>query len=348
MLFGYGARPCRRARVRWGWVHCLHSIPVTNDGPDAPEDAPRTEGGDRAGTGTDGPSEGSSEQAADPSAERAAGTTAAADPEPKKRKQMPIWQESILLLAVALGLAILIKAVFVQAFYIPSESMEPGLIKNDRILVQKVSYWFGRDPQRGDVVVFEDPGSWLGPQDSQGPEGLANVLSKIGLYPTGGHLVKRVIGVEGDVISCCGDDGRIRVNGEPIDETEYLAKDPGSCAAERDALGARRACAWSVGPIPEGKLFVMGDNRGHSADSRAHMCAPKQDPCTESPWVDTDLVVGKVFALVWPRDRWDWISRPEAFDDVPDSPPAESDGATEGAATSTEGAATSTEGAARQ
>ncbi len=240
----------------------------------------------------------------------------------KERKHLPVWQESILLLGVAIGLAIVIKTIFVQAFYIPSPSMEPGLVKNDRILVQKVSYWFGGDPERGDVVVFEDPGEWLDAASVKEPEGLAKVLATIGLYPEGGHLVKRVIGTEGDVIECCDDDGRILVNGEPIDESDYLAtKNPGKCAAEQTVSG--EGCDWSIGPIPEGKLFVMGDNRGNSADSRAHVCRPKADPCTESPWVDTDLVVGKVFSLVWPRDRWQWISRPDAFDDVPDSPPGD-------------------------
>lgn len=244
---------------------------------------------------------------------------AAPDPEAqepeKKRKHMPVWQESILLLAIALGLAVVIKTLFVQAFYIPSESMEPGLIKNDRILVQKVSYWFGRDPQRGDVVVFEDPGGWLNAADDQQPTGLANVLSKIGLYPTGGHLVKRVIGTEGDVIECCDEEGRILVNGEPVDESDYIAPAHGKCAGDFPQHG----CEWTIGPVPDGKLFVMGDNRKNSADSRFHLCE-NEDPCTQSPWVDTELVVGRVFALVWPQDRWDWISRPEAFADVPDDP----------------------------
>lgn len=247
-----------------------------------------------------------------------------------QRKHLPVWQESILLLAVALGLAVVIKALFVQAFYIPSESMEPGLVKNDRILVQKVSYWFGRTPQRGDVIVFEDPGQWLGPTDSQGPTGFANVLSKVGLYPTGGHLVKRVIGTEGDVVECCDAEGRIKVNGKAIDESDYLgARDGAACNAEiSDWFSERetalsRPCDWVIGPIPEGKLLVLGDNRNHSADSRAHLCSPDEDPCTESPWVDTDLVVGKVFTLIWPRDRWRWISRPEVFEGVPDKPSAE-------------------------
>ena len=163
---------------------------------------------------------------------RSADTGRHRSPATPPRKHLPVWQESILLLAVALGLAVLIKALFVQAFYIPSESMEPGLVKNDRILVQKVSYWFGGSPQRGDVIVFEDPGEWLGPADAQGPTGFASVLSKVGLYPTGGHLVKRVIGVAGDIVTCCDEQGRISVNGEPIDESAYLGPDPGSCNAE--------------------------------------------------------------------------------------------------------------------
>ncbi|NYJ00781.1 signal peptidase I [Nocardioides thalensis] len=243
----------------------------------------------------------------------------AQEPE-KKRKHMPVWQESILLLAIALGLAVVIKTLFVQAFYIPSQSMEPGLIENDRILVQKVSYWFGRDPQRGDVVVFEDPGGWLQSGDDQQPTGLANVLSKVGLYPTGGHLVKRVIGTEGDVIECCDEQGRILVNGEPVDESEYIAKAHGKCAGDFDAPAGAQPCDWTVGPVPDGKLFVMGDNRAESADSRYKLCGTEQESCTTSPWVDTELVVGRVFSLVWPQDRWDWISRPEAFADVPNDP----------------------------
>lgn len=244
-------------------------------------------------------------------------TSAPGKGDDKERKHLPVWQESILLLGVALALAIVIKSFFVQAFYIPSESMEPGLVVNDRILVQKVSYWFGGDPSRGDVVVFEDPGGWLTGEEPK-PTGLASVLSKIGLYPTGGHLVKRVIGVEGDVIECCDDEGRIMVNGEPVDESTYIAKRK-TCAGAGTGFG----CNWSVGPIPEGKLFVLGDNRGASADSRAHLCRPDEDPCTKNPYVDTDMVVGKVFSLVWPRDRWSWIGNPGVFGDVSDDPPAE-------------------------
>jgi signal peptidase I len=229
------------------------------------------------------------------------------------KKHLPLWQETILLLAVALGLAILIKAVLVQAFYIPSESMEPGLVRNDRILVQKVSYWFGGTPERGDVVVFKDPGGWLSNAESVGPpNAVTKVMARIGLYPAGGHLVKRVIGVAGDEIHCCDDRGRILVNDVPLDEKEYARKGGGQC------YGPRNACNWDAGPVPDGHIFVMGDNRNHSADSSAHLCS--STTCTQGEeFVPVDLVVGKVFVLLWPRQHFQWVHRPDSFDDVPDA-----------------------------
>ncbi len=131
----------------------------------------------------------------------------------------------LLLLVIALVLAVVIKAFFMQAFYIPSASMNDTLVQNDRILVQKVSYWGGGGPQRGDVVVFADPGGWLGAgrdrrfRATRSPR----ALEKVGLYPTGGHLVKRVIGVGGDEVKCCDEQGRITVNGVPLNEKSYLA-----------------------------------------------------------------------------------------------------------------------------
>ena len=236
----------------------------------------------------------------------------------KKKKHLPVWQETILLLGIALVLAIVIKALFVQAFYIPSESMEPGLVKNDRILVQKVSYWGGGHPERGDVVVFKDPGGWLSPEESAGPEsGLAKLMAKVGLYPSGGHLVKRVIGVEGDVIKCCDKQGRISVNGQPLDEDSYVKEQGIECNGPM-VYSCKKD--WTAGPVPKGYIFVMGDNRGHSADSSAHMCRDDVTDCVPGEeFVATDLVVGKVFVRLWPSDRFAWIHRPATFADVPDA-----------------------------
>jgi len=236
-------------------------------------------------------------------------------PTPRGRRSLPLWQEALLLLALALVLAVVIKAVLVQAFYIPSESMEPGLVKNDRILVQKVSYWFGGSPQRGDVVVFADPGGWLGPgEDGSSTSPVAQALEKVGLYPSGGHLVKRVIGVAGDVITCCDDRGRIMVNGKPLDEKGYTQLDKAPCYGPMTGN-----CSWSAGPVPAGKIFVMGDNRSHSGDSTVHLCTAVETDCVPGrEFVDDDLVVGKVSLVLWPWAHVRHLSRPGDFDDVPD------------------------------
>lgn len=232
-----------------------------------------------------------------------------------KRKQLPLWQESILLMSVALLMAVLVKAFFVQAFYIPSPSMEPGLVKNDRILVQKISYWGDGEAQRGDVIVFKDPGSWLPEAASVGwSNPLVKAMTKIGLYPEGGHLVKRVVGVEGDVIECCDDDGNLLVNGEPVVETEYVKDDPASeCNGPMPGN-----CSWKAGPVPAGHLFVMGDNRRESADSSHHMCRENATDCVAGrEFVPTDLVVGRLFTVIWPLSNMRLDHRPDSFDDVP-------------------------------
>jgi signal peptidase I len=222
----------------------------------------------------------------------------------KQKKPMPLWQETLLLLAVALVLAVLIKALFVQAFYIPSPSMEPQFVENDRILVQKVSYWGSGGPERGDIVVFKDPGGWLDPADSAGATGpVSGVLERIGLYPTGGHLVKRVMATSGDHIVCCDDEGRITINGEPLDESAYLPE------------GSVPSDVTFDKTVPEGFMWMMGDNRAFSFDSRGHMGAPG------GGFVDQDLVVGKVFSLIWPWGRAEIVNRPEVFESVPEPGP---------------------------
>jgi signal peptidase I len=226
------------------------------------------------------------------------------------KRPLPFWQELGLLLGVALVLAIVIKALFMQAFYIPSGSMNDTLVFNDRILVQKVSYWGSGTPQRGDIVVFDDPGGWL--DESEAPAA-SNIVSKtlevFGLYPTGGHLVKRVIGVGGDEVACCDKHGRVTVNGTPLHERDYLAP------------GEKPSLIRFDQKVPKGYLWVMGDNRSQSADSRVHLGDPG------GGFVPEKDVVGKVFAVVWPLGHFKLVFRPDTFDSVPDPGAAHKRGA---------------------
>jgi signal peptidase I len=214
----------------------------------------------------------------------------------EKKRQLPVWQESILLVATAMVMAIVVKTFFLQAFYIPSESMEPTMLVNDKILVQKVSYWTG-DVKRGDIVVFDDPGGWLSEADSRKAGNfLQSGLEKIGLFPTGGHLIKRVIGVGGDTVACCTD-GKLTVNGTKLDEPyvadETITKDKTFEVKVRD-----------------GYLWVMGDNRGNSSDSRAHQGDPGGGQVSQKS------VVGKAWFRVWPLGRAGFIHKPSTFEAV--------------------------------
>lgn len=214
------------------------------------------------------------------------------------KRQLPVWQESILLVVTAMVMAIIVKTFFLQAFYIPSESMEPTMLPDDKILVQKVSYWAG-SVHRGDIVVFDDPGSWLDASEDKGASNpVQKALEAIGLYPTGGHLIKRVVGVGGDRISCCDDKGRLQVNGQGIDEPYLLDE-----AANRDQ-------PFEDQVVPKGYLFVMGDNRNNSADSRAHLGDPG------GGFVKESSVVGKAWLRVWPLGRAGFIDGTDSFDAV--------------------------------
>ena len=223
-------------------------------------------------------------------------------PDESTKKPMPFWQETILLLGLALVLAIIIKSLFVQAFYIPSPSMEPQFVKNDRILVQKVSYWGGASASRGDIVVFKDPGGWLSDAEAGPPRSpITRAMEKIGLYPTGGHLVKRVIGVGGDRVVCCDAKGHVTVNGQALEEEAYLPTGTAPSLAEFDII------------VPKDHLWMMGDNRAFSCDSRCHMGRSSRG------FVDEDLVVGKVFSLIWPWKRAEIVNRPNTFTGIPEA-----------------------------
>ncbi|MBC9224714.1 signal peptidase I [Aeromicrobium sp. 636] len=210
---------------------------------------------------------------------------------------MPLWQESLLLVATALVLALIVKTFFFQAFYIPSDSMVPTMVQDDKLLVEKWSYWSG-GPERGDIVVFRDPGNWLGPDVDESSNGVQRALEVVGLFPSGGHLIKRVIGVGGDRVVCCDEQGRTTVNGEPVDEP-YLADQEMNADQTFDVK------------VPKGYLWVQGDNRGNSADSRAHLGEPG------GGFIPDDDVVGKAWLRVWPLNRFGLIKDSNAFDEVP-------------------------------
>ena len=151
--------------------------------------------------------------------------------------------------------------------------------------------------------MFEDPGGWLGVQgEIVDPNPFQKVLETIGLFPTGNHLIKRVVGVGGDHVQCCDGSGRLLVNGEPIDEPYVL--DPTVIRnREFDVV------------VKDGYLWVMGDNRDNSADSVAHLGDPGGGQ------VRVESVVGIAWVRVWPLNRFGGLGEVDAFDDVPDSPP---------------------------
>ena len=214
----------------------------------------------------------------------------------RRSRSLPVWAETVVLLVLALLVSAVVKTFFVQMFFVPSGSMRPLFVDNDRILVQKVSYWAG-DVHRGDVVVFDDPGGrWLGSEGAQRLTPIQKGLSEVGLYPTGGHLVKRVIAIGGDRVACCDIKNRVTVNGIPLNEKAYIAK------------GAAPSTRKFAVTVPKGRLWVMGDNRGNSEDSRFHGDLPGRGT------VPVKDVVGKVWAIVWPFGRAHLLHEPKTFE----------------------------------
>jgi signal peptidase I len=213
------------------------------------------------------------------------------------------WRELPVLLVVAFVLAFLDKTFLVQPFYIPSGSMEQTLQVGDRVMVNKVAYRLG-EVQRGEVVVFNGADSFTPESTVVAPTGAAGRLADwvgqlVGLAPPDEHdFVKRVIGVGGDEVRCCDKAGRITVNGVALDEP-YLY--PGDAPSEEQ---------FDV-VVPEGKLWVMGDHRSRSSDSRAHQGDPG------GGFVPTDQVIGRAFAVVWPWSDAQLLSTPPAFAAIP-------------------------------
>ncbi|MDI3406078.1 signal peptidase I [Streptomyces cavernicola] len=217
------------------------------------------------------------------------------------------WKELPLLIGIALLLALLIKTFLVQAFSIPSDSMQDTLQQGDRVLVDKLTPWFGSEPERGEVVVFHDPGNWLKGEPTPKPNVLQQALSFIGLMPSAEEkdLIKRVVGVAGDTVECNGT-GPLKVNGKALNERDYVSHSFGEIRAtpcSDDDQGGQFKVT-----VPEGKIWVMGDNRQNSLDSRYH----QQDP--GGGFVPVDNVVGRAFVKAWPINRWGTLPVPDTFD----------------------------------
>jgi signal peptidase I len=210
------------------------------------------------------------------------------DEQPTQQRRSTFWRELPILLGVAIVVAILVRAFVLQTFWIPSESMEHTLNINDRVLVNKLVYDF-RDPHRGEIIVFNSPDSWRGD-------------------PSETDFIKRVIGVGGDHVVCCDAKHRLEVNGHPLDEP-YLDADGGSgMPSSPDTFDVI---------VPKGRLWVMGDNRFHSGDSREQY-ERTHDPVAST--IAVSAVVGRAFVIFWPFSRAGWLSVPGSFHSIPNPP----------------------------
>jgi len=226
----------------------------------------------------------------------------------KKRKARSFWRELPLLIVIALAIALLIKSFVVQAFFIPSSSMENTLDIGDKVLVNKLVYHF-RSIQPGDIVVFNGEGSWdpvpAPVKASSNPlvrlydvtldPLYHSILGLFGTAPGQTDFIKRVIGVPGDHVACCNADGDMTVNGVALHEQSYLY--PGNVPSMQHFRMT----------VPPGRLWVMGDHRSVSWDSRGHM----QDPGDGT--IPENMVVGRAFMIVWPPSRWRVLEIPSTF-----------------------------------
>ncbi len=227
----------------------------------------------------------------------------------KRRRRRSAMKEIPLLVGVAVLIALVLKTFLVQAFVIPSGSMEQTIQIGDRVLVDKLTPWFGSKPQRGDVVVFKDPGGWLRDEQTtvkkEDPVVIKQVkeaLTFIGLLPSDDEkdLIKRVVGVGGDRVKCCDTQGRVTVNGVPLTE-DYLYPGNAPSIQEFDIT------------VPQGRLWVMGDHRADSADSRAHQDREYDGTVSE------DEVVGRAMWIAWPFGHWSTLDEPSTYASVSDS-----------------------------
>ncbi|MWA01553.1 signal peptidase I [Actinomadura sp. LD22] len=228
------------------------------------------------------------------------------DDSAKEKRKGSFWRELPVLIVVAVVLALVVKTFLVQAFYIPSGSMQNTLEIGDRVLVNKVVY-HTRDVKRGDIVVFNGLDSWDPEVTYEKPKNPVKRFLRwgggaFGVAPGEKDYIKRVIGVPGDHVKCCDAQGRVTVNGTALDEHSYLYTDP--VTHERNKPSEQ---PFEV-TVQPGTLWVMGDHRELSADSRAHQKDPGGGAIPE------DRVIGRAFVVVWPLNRMKMLHIPDTFD----------------------------------
>jgi signal peptidase I len=227
-----------------------------------------------------------------------------------RRRALLLLRDVVFVLLAALILSFLIKTFVIRSFYIPSGSMENTLTLNDHVITSLLS------PsviplQRGDVVVFKDPGGWLdgGPTVATPPSStMTDVLAFVGLAaPTDNdHLIKRVIGLPGDHVACCSATGKVTVNGAPITEP-YIVVPAGATASDPNTFSVT---------VPQGDIWVMGDNRYQSADSAYNEVKNK----AVTPFVPLKDVTGQAFMINWPFSRFTFLGNyPAVFAHVPEA-----------------------------
>jgi signal peptidase I len=232
----------------------------------------------------------------------AAGAGPASAARSRRRRRLSWWSELLVLFALALVIMLVIKTYVVQAFYIPSSSMENTLDIGDKVLVNKLIYHF-RSIDRGDVIVFNGEGSWDPPSPPASSDPVVRVVSEFGhavvglfgISPGVHDYIKRVIGVPGDKVACCDALGRVTVNGVPLNEKSYLyPHNPPSMTKFHTT-------------VPAGRLWVMGDHRDVSYDSRGHVGDPGGGTIPEGQ------VVGRAFLILWPPSRFRVLPIPATF-----------------------------------